>query len=149
MEVDTGKIFRAVQQCLCVAYQLIEEGNEDHMINHIDEDVDADTDEDWLKIFFFYIVGTRIYMLYLYYVCVMLCYVSYNKKKLLRLCYVKLLRLCLIIKNLGLKIFSENFLFVNDQEDSPLKAIDFGLSMFLKPGMFLTKQRFLFSSYIN
>ncbi|KAL1211157.1 Calcium-dependent protein kinase 25 [Cardamine amara subsp. amara] len=28
----------------------------------------------------------------------------------------------------------ENFLFVNDQEDSPLKAIDFGLSMFLKPG---------------
>lgn len=34
----------------------------------------------------------------------------------------------------------ENFLFVNDHEDSPLKAIDFGLSMFLKPGMFLTKQ---------
>ncbi|XP_065856129.1 calcium-dependent protein kinase 26-like [Euphorbia lathyris] len=28
----------------------------------------------------------------------------------------------------------ENFLFVNDQEDSPLKAIDFGLSMFFKPG---------------
>ncbi|XP_024016693.1 calcium-dependent protein kinase 25 [Eutrema salsugineum] len=28
----------------------------------------------------------------------------------------------------------ENFLFVNDDEDSPLKAIDFGLSMFLKPG---------------
>ncbi|XP_010505115.1 PREDICTED: calcium-dependent protein kinase 25-like [Camelina sativa] len=28
----------------------------------------------------------------------------------------------------------ENFLFVNDHEDSPLKAIDFGLSMFLKPG---------------
>ncbi|CAH2059179.1 unnamed protein product [Thlaspi arvense] len=28
----------------------------------------------------------------------------------------------------------ENFLFVNDDEDSPLKAIDFGLSMFVKPG---------------
>ncbi|CAA7020319.1 unnamed protein product [Microthlaspi erraticum] len=32
----------------------------------------------------------------------------------------------------------ENFLFVNDDEDSPLKAIDFGLSMFLKPGENLT-----------
>lgn len=30
----------------------------------------------------------------------------------------------------------ENFLFVNEQEDSPLKAIDFGLSVFFKPGMF-------------
>jgi len=39
----------------------------------------------------------------------------------------------------------ENFLFVNDDEDSPLKAIDFGLSMFLKPGMFLTKQSFFFT----
>lgn len=29
----------------------------------------------------------------------------------------------------------ENFLFVNDQEDSPLKAIDFGLSVFFKPGL--------------
>ncbi|CAL5206520.1 unnamed protein product [Lathyrus oleraceus] len=28
----------------------------------------------------------------------------------------------------------ENFLFVNQQEDSPLKAIDFGLSSFFKPG---------------
>ncbi|CAK8571275.1 unnamed protein product [Lathyrus sativus] len=28
----------------------------------------------------------------------------------------------------------ENFLFVNQQEDSPLKAIDFGLSAFFKPG---------------
>ncbi|KAF5473969.1 hypothetical protein F2P56_005915 [Juglans regia] len=28
----------------------------------------------------------------------------------------------------------ENFLFVNEQEDSPLKAIDFGLSVFFKPG---------------
>ncbi|KAM6571440.1 hypothetical protein CsatA_015520 [Cannabis sativa] len=28
----------------------------------------------------------------------------------------------------------ENFLFVNDHEDSPLKAIDFGLSVFFKPG---------------
>lgn len=30
----------------------------------------------------------------------------------------------------------ENFLFVNEEEDSPLKAIDFGLSVFFKPGMF-------------
>ncbi|EXC12960.1 Calcium-dependent protein kinase 2 [Morus notabilis] len=28
----------------------------------------------------------------------------------------------------------ENFLFVNEEEDSPLKAIDFGLSVFFKPG---------------
>ncbi|GFY97998.1 calmodulin-domain protein kinase cdpk isoform 2 [Actinidia rufa] len=28
----------------------------------------------------------------------------------------------------------ENFLFVNEQEDSPLKTIDFGLSVFFKPG---------------
>ncbi|WMV06924.1 hypothetical protein MTR67_000309 [Solanum verrucosum] len=28
----------------------------------------------------------------------------------------------------------ENFLFVNEEEDSPLKTIDFGLSMFFKPG---------------
>ncbi|CAL5066972.1 unnamed protein product [Urochloa decumbens] len=28
----------------------------------------------------------------------------------------------------------ENFLFVNQKEDAPLKAIDFGLSMFFKPG---------------
>ncbi|KAE8711145.1 hypothetical protein F3Y22_tig00110303pilonHSYRG00339 [Hibiscus syriacus] len=28
----------------------------------------------------------------------------------------------------------ENFLFVNQEEDSPLKAIDFGLSIFFKPG---------------
>lgn len=29
----------------------------------------------------------------------------------------------------------ENFLFVNEDEDSPLKTIDFGLSMFFKPGI--------------
>jgi calcium-dependent protein kinase len=28
----------------------------------------------------------------------------------------------------------ENFLFVNQKEDSPLKTIDFGLSIFFKPG---------------
>lgn len=31
----------------------------------------------------------------------------------------------------------ENFLFVNEQEDSALQTIDFGLSVFFKPGMFL------------
>ena len=29
----------------------------------------------------------------------------------------------------------ENFLFVNEEEDAPLKAIDFGLSAFFKPGL--------------
>lgn len=29
----------------------------------------------------------------------------------------------------------ENFLFANRNEDSPLKAIDFGLSVFFEPGM--------------
>lgn len=29
----------------------------------------------------------------------------------------------------------ENFLFVNEEEDSPLKTIDFGLSVFFKPGI--------------
>jgi calcium-dependent protein kinase len=29
----------------------------------------------------------------------------------------------------------ENFLFVNQKEDSLLKAIDFGLSIFFKPGL--------------
>jgi len=31
----------------------------------------------------------------------------------------------------------ENFLFVNEDEESPLKTIDFGLSIFFKPGMIL------------
>lgn len=31
----------------------------------------------------------------------------------------------------------ENFLFVDDEEESPLKAIDFGLSVFFKPGIHL------------
>ncbi|XP_073290397.1 calcium-dependent protein kinase 26-like [Primulina huaijiensis] len=32
----------------------------------------------------------------------------------------------------------ENFLFVNNEEDSPLKTIDFGLSVFFKPGEVFT-----------
>ncbi|KAM3288387.1 calcium-dependent protein kinase 26 isoform X1 [Capsicum chacoense] len=35
---------------------------------------------------------------------------------------------------LHLDLKPENFLFVNEKEDSPLKIIDFGLSMFFKPG---------------
>lgn len=31
----------------------------------------------------------------------------------------------------------ENFLFANKKEASPLKAIDFGLSVFFKPGLYL------------
>ncbi|KAI3677060.1 hypothetical protein L1987_86678 [Smallanthus sonchifolius] len=32
----------------------------------------------------------------------------------------------------------ENFLFINEQEEAPLKTIDFGLSMFFKPGEMFT-----------
>lgn len=32
----------------------------------------------------------------------------------------------------------ENFLFANKKENSPIKAIDFGLSVFFKPGMCIT-----------
>ena len=41
----------------------------------------------------------------------------------------------------------ENFLFVDDEEDSPLKTIDFGLSVFFKPGMFLKYLFFNFDNY--
>ena len=38
----------------------------------------------------------------------------------------------------------ENFLFANKKESSPLKAIDFGLSMFFKPG---TEISLMFPTY--
>lgn len=41
----------------------------------------------------------------------------------------------------------ENFLFVNEEEDSPIKTIDFGLSAFFKPGILL--QYFLSDSFIS
>lgn len=34
----------------------------------------------------------------------------------------------------------ENFLLVNKRENAPLKAIDFGLSVFFKPGKALSLQ---------
>lgn len=37
----------------------------------------------------------------------------------------------------------ENFLFVNQQEDSFLKTIDFGLSVFFKPGIFYCSQKWI------
>lgn len=37
----------------------------------------------------------------------------------------------------------ENFLFVNQQEDSLLKTIDFGLSVFFKPGIFLCSYKWI------
>lgn len=40
----------------------------------------------------------------------------------------------------------ENFLFVNEEEDSPLKTIDFGLSMFFKPG--ICRFSFIFFTFI-
>ncbi|KAJ6406791.1 hypothetical protein OIU84_010330 [Salix udensis] len=42
------------------------------------------------------------------------------------------MELCAGVMHRDLK--PENFLFVNEREDSPLKAIDFGLSEFFKPG---------------
>ncbi|KAK0584183.1 hypothetical protein LWI29_008669 [Acer saccharum] len=41
----------------------------------------------------------------------------------------------------------ENFLFINHDEDSPLKTIDFGLSVFFRPGPLLTSS--LFSNYLS
>ncbi|KAH0723455.1 hypothetical protein KY285_006557 [Solanum tuberosum] len=41
---------------------------------------------------------------------------------------------CHALGVLHLDLKPENFLFVNEKEDSPLKIIDFGLSMFFKPG---------------
>lgn len=43
---------------------------------------------------------------------------------------------------LHLDLKPENFLFVNEKEDSPLKIIDFGLSMFFKPGIFPLSPKF-------
>jgi calcium-dependent protein kinase len=40
----------------------------------------------------------------------------------------------------------ENFLFVGNEEDAPLKTIDFGLSMFFRPGQSLTIVRTYSSS---
>ena len=34
----------------------------------------------------------------------------------------------------------QNFLFKSTKEDSPLKATDFGLSDYIKPGMFMLKE---------
>lgn len=38
----------------------------------------------------------------------------------------------------------ENFLFGNKKENAPLKAIDFGLSVFFKPGKLLEGMPFCF-----
>jgi hypothetical protein len=43
--------------------------------------------------------------------------------------------------------FFQNFLFTSKEENSNLKAIDFGLSDFVKPGILLTGQFMGF--YIN
>lgn len=37
----------------------------------------------------------------------------------------------------------ENFLFGNKKETAPLKAIDFGLSVFFKPGNMLSKLKLI------
>jgi len=44
----------------------------------------------------------------------------------------------------------ENFLYANKKESSPLKAIDFGLSVFFRPGKFLrttNEQSIIFSTH--
>lgn len=43
----------------------------------------------------------------------------------------------------------ENFLFVSEEEDSPLKTIDFGLSTFFKPGIIYVLSFFLYNSFLN
>lgn len=43
----------------------------------------------------------------------------------------------------------ENFLFVSTEEDSPLKAIDFGLSTFFKPGIYACCKLFSFTILSN
>lgn len=48
---------------------------------------------------------------------------------------------CLGVMHRDLK--PENFLFVNHEEESPLKTIDFGLSIFFKPGICLNISVFL------
>lgn len=47
---------------------------------------------------------------------------------------VRVVEACHALGVLHLDLKPENFLFVNEKEDSPLKIIDFGLSMFFKPG---------------
>ena len=42
----------------------------------------------------------------------------------------------------------QNFLFVSKDEKSPIKAIDFGLSDFVNPGMILLKQNGFFFSLV-
>lgn len=43
----------------------------------------------------------------------------------------------------------ENFLFVDSREDSPLKAIDFGLSIFFKPGMVKSSTKYIVKLLYN
>ncbi|OIS97830.1 PREDICTED: calcium-dependent protein kinase 26-like [Nicotiana attenuata] len=47
---------------------------------------------------------------------------------------VSVIEACHSLGVLHLDLKPENFLFVNEEEDSPLKIIDFGLSTFFKPG---------------
>lgn len=44
-------------------------------------------------------------------------------------------------------LFFQNFLFTSKDENSHLKAIDFGLSDFVKPGMLLTGQPMFLLTY--
>jgi len=43
----------------------------------------------------------------------------------------------------------ENFLFLSPAEDSPLKATDFGLSVFFKPGMYVYYRRCFWVFYLK
>lgn len=50
-------------------------------------------------------------------------------------CFI-VLQLCHMHGVMHRDLKPENFLFANKKETSLLKAIDFGLSVFFKPGMF-------------
>ena len=63
-----------------------------------------------------------------------------------RFTYPSIILMCLILLQMCHKhgvihrdLKPENFLFENKKETAPLKAIDFGLSVFFKPGKVLSK----------
>nr|UXX22572.1 calmodulin-domain protein kinase 8 [Hevea brasiliensis] len=64
----------------------------------------------------------------------------YTEKKAAQLTktIVGVIETCHSLRVMHRDLKPENFLFVNGEEDSPLKAIDFGLSVFFKPGEIFT-----------
>ncbi|MCO5579283.1 hypothetical protein L7F22_033137 [Adiantum nelumboides] len=50
---------------------------------------------------------------------------------------VKVVQTCHSLNVMHRDLKPDNFLFLNEEEEAPLKAIDFGLSLFFEPGAFL------------